>query len=126
MGIYGVYKVYKMVERQEKVEKVAWNLSEAINYEISLLIQQARHNFQSGYLDKWFFTLQSMKKLIRPKLSKEERNELMQKEYIIGKNILHRSKYGYFIDQYHEAIFDFLKKYGFYPRDMEDKTKINY
>lgn len=117
----------------EEKKQVSWNLSEAIIFELAGLLQLASTHYLTGNINKWFFTLKAVKMRILPKLSKEERDSLKKIELKFGKS--YQQKYEKnskirgicisSVEEYNEAILDYLKDYGFYPRDMEDSTKIN-
>ena len=110
---------------EESKEKVSWNLGKPIVMEIASLSYAANAHYLAGRLYPWFNTLRAMKMRISPKLSPEEKKELRIQEGKIVSNNHNRNLQGYSIEIYNEMIFDLLKTYGFYPKDLEDSTSLN-
>lgn len=108
--------------------KVAWNLSEAVTVELGELLKEASRTYFTGRLHNWYIILRAIKMRITPKLTKDERQDLLNLEFKIKlcrTNRKLRKRLGYFIERYNEMILDLLEDKGFYPQDKEDRSKIN-
>lgn len=110
---------------KETKGKVSWNLSEAVTIELGELLKTASGLYLRGSTDHWYITLRAIKMRLVPKLSKEERTQLFNIEYRILLSKKHKRPIGHLIEQYNDRLLDLLELKGFYPQDMEDRSRIN-
>ncbi len=110
---------------EEKKSKVSWNLGEAIIIELSTLLKICSRHFLKGNMRDWFTSLRAVKMRILPKLGPEERTHLKKIELKIWNLKRANKPYAYLVEDYNEIILDHLEDYGFYPKNLEDSTKIN-
>lgn len=115
-------------DSKETKSKVSWNLSEAVMIEIGNLLKEASLSYTDGKMQRWFWTLKTIKMRIIPKLNSSERKELLEREHDIRlcqKIPKYRKYLPNHIEKYNELILDLLEDKGFYPQNKEDTTKIN-
>jgi hypothetical protein len=127
-----------MVETNPAVErdKTAWNIASDQARIISSLLQKAVSHYLKGELDKWYFSIQTIREMINYGLNESERKDFDEKENNVVKlrpapdkegkiNPNQRHNYGRSIVMYQRDVMDTLNNLGFFP-SKEDRTHMKF
>jgi len=117
-------------------DKVAWNLDGPLLAQIGNLLQQSTSNYLGGKIESAFFCLKSIRQRIIHCLKDDERKVCLNAEKNFKRNsfsnVNQKEKFSNFKNKQYESydtfntiIMDFLQKYGFVGKKMEDNTRIN-
>ena len=115
----------------EYTDKSAWNLSQALLWEIQLHLQSASNNYLAGHIDKWYFCLKAIKFRIISNLNMDERLKLKVLEHEISIDLQKWKKNTNEVDvvdkieAYNEMLFDLMEVYGLLLKKEKDNTRIN-
>jgi hypothetical protein len=120
----------------ETRDKTSWNIASDQARIISSLLQKAVSHYLKGELDKWYFSIQTIREIINYGLKKDERTDFdtaengvvklrptVDKHGMIDKN--QRHKYGRAIVMYQRKVLDTLNDLGFFP-SKEDRTHMKF
>lgn len=116
-----------MSEESEGGFKAGWNLAEPMMWDIANRLKTARDSFLAGNLDKYYWNLEAVVRVLYGFLTPDEREEAAKQELVIQNYLSNKQgkeKLSILLKKYDGLVMVLLHEHKFLVPPKKDRTKL--